>query len=521
MRSLQFPSGSLLDHPFKPKYIGLAFLGLGLMSFSIPNEVLHLKNSNITNEFDQNAAKSKWAYFFKSNIDNFINEHPEISGLWGESTNFEASAEMLDRSFPFWRKEDTPDFLGSYFNKSEKAPNLVFVIIEGLGHAYSSPNGYIGNFTPFIDSLTRKSLYWENNLSSSGRTFGFLPTITGSLPSGKNGFLEIKKTPENLNLLNILKSNGFETGFFYGGNSRFDGIKQFLDYCKVDHIIDQYSFDEPYQKLPASVGGESWGYDDQAVFGKMLEIQKPLAKPYFNIILTLSTHNPFLINNAAYYEKMYTKRVNSDQISNEQRKWALDNKKQLVSVLNLDDALKNFFTNYEKREDFQNTIFIVTGDHSMPEITLQSKIDRYHVPLIIYSPLLNKTKRFKNIVSHFDVAPSILAYYRENYKITTPSTVSWIGTGLWDRPRLDLKIPLMQSKNQLIDYVYGKYHLQDKNLLLLKHLEEDILKDEAAFKKVSESFTQYKNKNAQFYSSKKVMPDSVVVNFLTKTRPKF
>ena len=135
--------------------------------------------------------------------------------------------------------------------------------------------------------------------------------------------------------------------------------------------------------------------------------------------------------------------------------------------------------------------------------------------------MLNKTKHFKNIVSHFDIAPSILAYYRDNYKISTPSTVSWIGKGLWDKPRLDLKIPLMQSKNQLIDYVYGKYHLQDNNLLLLKNLEEDILKDEAAFKKVDESFKQYKSTNAQFYSSKKVMPDSVVVNFLKKTHPKF
>lgn len=506
---------------FKPKYIGLAFLGLGLMSFTIPTEVLQLKNSGSVNEFDQNAAKSKWAYFFSSNIDNFVNENPEIAGLWGESNNFEASAEMLDKSFPFWRKEDTPDFLGSYFNKAEKAPNLVFVIVEGLGHAYSSPNGYIGNFTPFIDSLTHKSLYWENNLSSSGRTFGVLPTITGSLPSGKNGFLEIDKTPENLNLLNILKANGFETGFFYGGNSRFDRIKQFLEYSKVDHIIDEPAYDAPYQKLPAIVGDKSWGYDDQAVFSKMLQEQKPLAKPYFNIILTLSTHDPFLINNYDYYEKMFTQRINSNQISNDQRKWALDNRKQLVSVLNLDDALKNFFKNYEKRGDFNNTIFIVTGDHSMPEITLQSKIDRYHVPLIVYSPLLKQSKHFKNIVSHFDLAPSILAYYRDNYKIETPSTVSWIGTGLWDKPRLDLKIPMMQSKNQLIDYVDGKYHLQNKQLLKLNNLEEDIINDETAFKKVSESFKQYKSTNAQFYSSKKVMPDSVVVNFLKKTRPKF
>ncbi|QBO57264.1 sulfatase-like hydrolase/transferase [Chryseobacterium salivictor] len=507
---------------FKPKYVGAVFLGLGAISFSVPNDMLLSDHSKGLNEFDQNAAKSKWAYFLNSNIDNFISEHPELIAFGGDSNNFEINSGMLDKSFPFWRKENTPDFLGSYLNKSEKVPNLVFVLVEGLGHAYSSPNGYVGNFTPFIDSLAGKSLYWENNLSSTGRTFGVLPTITGSLPFGKNGFLEIEKTPDHFNLYTVLKSNGFETGFFYGGNSAFDRIKEFLEYSKVDNIIDQFSYDAPYQKLPASVGGESWGYEDQAVFGKMLQVQKPLVKPYFDIILTLSTHNPFLINNAPYYEKLFTQRVNSNQLSNKQKRWALDNKKQLVSVLNLDDALHDFFKSYRKREDFNNTIFVITGDHSMPEITLESKIDRYHVPLLVYSPLLKESKHFRNIVSHFDVAPSILAYYRENYTISTPSTVTWVGRGLSEKPRTDqLRIPLMQSKNQLIDYVYGKYHLQNNQLLLLNNLQENGINNQAAFNKANGSFKEFKNMNSQFYSTKKLMPDSVISSFMKKTRSNF
>jgi phosphoglycerol transferase MdoB-like AlkP superfamily enzyme len=85
-------------------------------------------------------------------------------------------------------------------------------------------------------------LYWEFNLSSSGRTFAAIPTLTGSLPFGKNGFLEINETPHHFNLFNILKKNGFETGFFYGGNSSFDRMKEYLQYSEVNNIIDQYSF---------------------------------------------------------------------------------------------------------------------------------------------------------------------------------------------------------------------------------------------------------------------------------------
>ncbi|MDH5033178.1 MULTISPECIES: sulfatase-like hydrolase/transferase [Chryseobacterium] len=505
----------------KSIYPGVILLIFGLTAFFIPSNLAGAKVLNSDTEFNQNAAKSKWAYFFKSNQDNFISDHPELTELLSDNEDFTANAEMIDKNFPFWRKENTPDFLGSYMHKSEKVPNLVFLVMEGFGHAYTSPKGYIGNFTPYLDSLSSKGLYWENSLSSAGRTFGALPSLTGSLPFGKNGFLEIEKTPENFNLYNILKANGFETGFYYGGHISFDRYREFLEYSGVDHIIDEASFSSPYRKLPAN-NGESWGYEDQAVLSKMQQQQKAQNQPYFNMILTLSTHNPFLINNKDYYEKLYNQRLNSGILTKEQKKWAAAHKNQLISVLNADDAMKGFFENYSKRPDFKNTIFVITGDHSMPEITLESKIDRFHVPLLIYSPLLKESKRFYKTVSHFDIAPSILAYYRNNYQINTPSTVTWVGRGFSaDSEISKAGIPMMQSKNQLIDFVSEKYYIHDGQLFTLKDMEEDASNDAAAMGKINGRFNQYKSMNAQFYSTKKLMPDSVMVNFKKKTKSKF
>ncbi len=498
---------------FKSKYVGLAFIGIGLVLFIIPSDLLQVQNETHANDFSENAVKSKGAYFFNSNLDNYLSNHPEITELFGDSNDRIASTDGIDESFPFWRKETTPDFLGPYLRKSDQTPNLVLVMIEGLGHAYSSPQGYVGNFTPFIDSLGHKSLYWENTLSSAGRTFAAIPTLTGSLPFGKNGFLEIKKTPEHFNLYNVLKSNGFETGFFYGGNSSFDRIREFLEYSEVDNIVDQFSFNETYKKLPGN-DGDSWGYEDQAVFRKMLEVQKSQNQPYFNAILTLSSHNPFMINNPDYYEKMYKNRLATGQLSAEQKKWSINNKKQLISLLNADDAVRTFFENYKKRKDFKNTVFIITGDHSMPEITLQSKIDRFHVPLVIYSPLLKEAKVFNNVVSHFDIVPSILAYYKANYNLNTPSSVAWVGRGLMQNPELGIiGIPIMKSKSQLIDYVYGNYHLEDKQLYQLKNLEESLINRPAMFKKINQNFNQFKTMNSKFYETQKLLPDSVVTNY--------
>jgi phosphoglycerol transferase MdoB-like AlkP superfamily enzyme len=288
----------------------------------------------------------------------------------------------------------------------------------------------------------------------------------------------------------------------------------------VDHIVDEPFFSSPYKKLPAN-NGESWGYEDQAVFNKVLEMQKVQEKPYFNMLLTLSTHNPFLINNRTYYEKMYNQRMQSNQLSPEQKKWASGFKNQLVSVLNADDALKDFFQNYSKRPDYENTIFVITGDHSMPEITLESNIDRFHVPLMIYSPLLKEPKLFKKTTSHFDIAPSILAFYRNNYKIHTPSTVTWIGKGF--TPDLEVNksyIPIMQSKDMMVDFVSGKYYLHNDKLFTLNNSEEEDYNDEATLKTVSKQFSRYKSMNSKFYKSGKLMPDSVMTNFMKKTRAK-
>jgi len=504
---------------FKSKYVGIVFLCLGLLAFFVPDNLVQSKELNQTNNtFSQTASKSKWAYFFISNEENFISDHPEIGNLINDKENFTADAEMLDQSFPFWRKENTPDFLGAYFNRSEEIPNLVFVVMEGFGHAYTSPKGYVGNFTPFLDSLANKSLYWENSLSSAGRTFGALPSLTGSLPFGKNGFLEIESTPEHFNLYNVLKANGFETGFFYGGNLSFDRYRNFLEYSKVDHIVDIASFGGAYKRLPAT-DGDSWGYEDQAVFGKMLETQKLQQRPYFNMLLTLSTHNPFLINNREYYEKLYNERLQSGLLNPEQKKWAAGYKNQLISVLNADDALRNFFENYSKRPDFQRTIFVITGDHSMPEITLESKIDRFHVPLLIYSPLLKEPKRFQKAASHFDIAPSVLAYYRNNYQLRTPSTVTWVGRGFSPDSQVSKAgIPIMQSKNMMADFVSDKYYLHEGHLFNLKNSEEDPSDDASALKVINGRFNQFKSMNSRFYASKKLMPDSVMINFMKKNK---
>src|SRR5690606_23555939 len=118
-------------------------------------------------DFMQTAERSKLGFFLYSNAD-------LLSDNIGDrvfASSIESSVGSLNAAYPFLQNEQTMDVFGQYFQKAEKAPNLVLILVEGLGKAYSSSDGYIGDFTPFLNQLKDSSLVWDNNLSSSGRTF--------------------------------------------------------------------------------------------------------------------------------------------------------------------------------------------------------------------------------------------------------------------------------------------------------------------------------------------------------------
>ncbi|MHA6727381.1 sulfatase-like hydrolase/transferase [Chryseobacterium sp. A301] len=497
----------------KSASIGIMLIGLGLLSVALPKLSLGSPES----EFDQSKSSSKWQYFAFTNWNDYLTRHPELTA-WFEPELELNTQTLLDKRYPFWRKENTSDFLSHYFEKSSTPPNLVLIVVEGLGQAYSSPEGYLGDFTPYFSSLTKKGLYWPNTVSSSGRTFAALPTLLGSLPFGENGFLEAPFRA-HFNLVNVLGANGFETGFFHGGNAEFDGMKPYLEASGIDRIVDQSLFTNPAEKLPSSLGGESWGYEDQAVFKKLLTEQKVAPPPYFNTVLTLSTHNPFLIRNQAFFETRFEQRISGGALTLEQKERSIHHKKELITVLNFDQALQDFMKEYEKRPDYKNTIFVITGDHSMPEIDLQTTLDRFRVPLLIYSPLIKMGKRFLNPVSHFDLAPTLLAYYKTSYGLSTPSTVTWLGDGLTGEYNpLHSGVGMMQSKFLLQDYLYKNHYVHRDQVYRLKELEPSSEIQGTEKEKILQSFRNYKQRNQQFREGVELLPAKVVENFFQKTK---
>jgi len=423
------------------------------------------------------------------------------------------ASNILDRNdYPLLKPfNETKDVLSPFFNISEKKPNIVILMVEGLGSEFIGDGAYSG-FTPYLDSLISKSLYWENFLSTTGRTFGVVPSLLGSLPFGESGFLELPQTPSHVSLISVLKANGYATSYYSGDQSSFDKKINFLEYNDIDNVIDENKFGPEYVKIEANSGGFSWGYPDSEIFKKTLASLGTGAQPRLDIVLTLSNHEPFRFPFKERYEAKVDSVLNSSQEFKISKSEIRANKNIYTSLYYTDNSIKDFMNAYAEREDYDNTIFIITGDHRLIPITQKDKLCRFHVPLYIYSPMLKQPEKFKSVSSHWDVTPSLLSFLMHNYKINKLEETAWMSQGL-DTARYfrnTHRIPLMRYKGNINDFIYKDYLYSDGELFKInENFGTHKVIDETLNKVMADSLMAFKKMNAYITQRNKIFPDSL------------
>ncbi len=508
--------------PVRPVFRKTALLFLVVVFFF--GGTLKPQNSGFENEFDYFISCNK-LMFFATSIGNYSAQQAEESDgnfatLNETNEQSELSREFVSTDYPLLHKENTPDVIGRYLTTdSTQLPTIVFIITESLGRSYSGPNATLGSFTPFLDSLAQHSLYWENCLSSSGRTFEVLPTLLGSLPFGKNGFAEMgNQMPNHLSIISLLRKNGgYQSAFYYGGDPHFDNMDVFLRRQGTQSIVGESSFGSKYKKIPAKEDGFSWGYGDREILQKYLD-DAPGRKPgpRIDVMLTLAMHDPFRVPDQQQYNQRVLSRIQSLKLTVDKKQFNREYIPQFASMIYYDDALRSFFTQFRQRKEFANTIFIITGDHRMPEIPISTQIDRFHVPLVIYSPMLKAGKIFPAVVSHFDVAPTLIALIRKTYRVKTPSLSAWIGGGLDTHPEFRSRnsYPMMRNKSEFMDYLEGDFFLSGETLYsLFRDNYIEPTENDSAKIRLSNRFSNFKKINRFVTEKNRIIPDSLKITF--------
>ncbi len=459
-----------ITNRFLKIYLCMCVLSILFINYTLPNE----------NNFEE-----KKAYYFTSNklafwcndIIQYLKEKDkfDVNSLTDEQINNAIEFYQKNQSFNFTQSKypllhlnNSNDVLGSYFNlDASTPPNIVIIVIEGLSRDFSGDNAYAGSFTPFLDALSKKSLTWNNFLSTAPGTFAAQPAITGSVPYGNRGFSLINVMPEHLSLIKILRANGYHSKFLIGFNPDFDNMGGYMRLQGTDMILTKYS--SKYKMM--GVGSEGWsmGYPDDALYNRSFEVMDSIKKtPYLHIYHTGTTHMPYLFAQQKEYGKLFDKKIADLPDSLKIKKTLKDTKQVLVTYMFADDCLKSFFSKYEKRSEYKNTIFFITGDHHIGSFPSTSGIDDYHVPFIVYSPMLKSPKKFLSINSHNNIAPTISQLVLQNYPHLPyqPNEVPWLADVIDTTTRFSNKqsMPFMEWSREITDYIYKQYYLSGEQL---------------------------------------------------------
>ncbi len=420
---------------------------------------------------------------------------------------------FVSKEYPLMHENDNRDVLGNFFNLSPTAPpNIVILVVEGLSRDFSGDKAYAGSFTPFLDSLSHKSLTWDNFLSTAPGTFAAHPAIEGSLPYGKKGFSVINDMPDHLSLIKILRSNGYHTKFLIGFNPDFDNMGGFMRLQGTDVILSQYG--SKYKEMGIGEEGWSMGYPDDALFNRSFEVMDSLKQmPYLNIYHTGTTHMPYLFAQQHKYEKLFDKKMQTIPESSPVKKTLRNSKKVLVTYMFSDDCIKDFFAKYAKRPEFGNTIFFITGDHHIGSFPSTCGIDDYHVPLIVYSPMLKAAKKFLSVNSHNNLAPTITNLVLKNYPSLTqrPKEVHWLADVMDTSTAFGNKqsMAFMEWSRDISDYIYKGFYLSGNELYrLTPNLLEEKIKNDSVKNHMIRLRDNFKLINSYVCNNNKVFPST-------------
>lgn len=401
-------------------WTGLIFFILSLF-FGVQvnsNQYLHSK-----------LGQNKTYYFFSSFM---TAEHEKEMSL---ASSIRAFQKNEGKSFssvkhPLLYEASNLDPLEPFFNlQRDSPPNFVFIIVESLSSSFSGRNATEISYTPFLDSLSDHSIYFENALATGERTFAVLPSILGSLPHGRKGFTHQKHGyPKANSLLKWLIQNGYHSTFNYGGHARFDYMDLFLKEHELHEVYDREEFNYEGTSVKTSIDPVPFGISDRDLMSEVYERQKNRTlSPYIDIVLTLSSHYPFVVEDQKRYIKQVRTILNQSGANNRLIKKHKKYLKEFSTLKYTDDVLKNYFKKRKTSKDHDNTIYVILGDHMMTDIPHPSNLEKYRSPMMIYSPLLKRTKRIKAVNSHLDVAPSFYQLLKEKYPFDALEYIHWIG----------------------------------------------------------------------------------------------
>lgn len=283
----------------------------------------------------------------------------------------------------------------SPFAKTPKI-NVVVILMESMS---AQRMGWClktdTTLTPFLDKLTKKSLFFPNFYSWGIHTYnGIFSTFYG-MPYNmlEHPMKNVKGDEQYFGMPSIFKDNGYHTAFFCTHDKAFDNIGSFIPKNGYLSLYDVESYTKDKHVNDWGVGDETL-LDFSLLQMDTLHKQK---KPFFFSLLTNSNHPPFTFPSFSAF-----KPTAGD---------ARDRGFQYA-----DWALREFFKKAEKKPWFKNTVFVLVGDHGVNTPSpWEATLSYSHVPCYFYAPSMIRPNINNNLGNQIDILPTLMEIIKMPY----------------------------------------------------------------------------------------------------------
>lgn len=321
------------------------------------------------------------------------------------NTPFSVIRTINKKAYPtpqFFKNEELDSFFSPIHQPNDTLPfikkNVVIIIWESLGREYiGSLNNSFGknyeSYTPFLDSLIQNCLTFQYTFSNGRKSIDAMPSILSSIPHIIEPFIVSNYSLNKVDgIAAALNSKGYHSAFFHGAPNGSMGFEAF---AKKIGFKEYYGMTEYENEKGEGDFDGTWAIWDEPFLQYYAEKMNEFPEPFVTSIFTASSHHPFVVPKE--YEKILPK---GDLAIHQPMRYT-------------DNAFRKFFETIKESKWYDNTLFVITGDHTnMTNHTFYTTdVGSFCVPVIFFDPsgeIVQKGITDK-IAQQIDIMPTILA----------------------------------------------------------------------------------------------------------------
>ena len=297
----------------------------------------------------------------------------------------------------------SPEHLGAGGGVARQGrKNVVVLIVESFGREYIGAlnrdldGGRYKGYTPCVDSIIGLSTTFRWSFCNGRKSIDGMPSILSAIPMFVEPFF---LTPASMNdvsgIAALLSADGYETAFFHGAQRGSMGFQAFARKTGFQHYYGREDYEGDPRFGGASDFDGMWAVWDgpflQYYCAKMSEM-KP---PFMTAVFTASSHHPFRIPEK--YRSVYPEE-------------GIEIHK---CIRYTDMALGRFFQSASRQPWFENTVFVLTSDHTnlSDHACYQTDLGGFCSPIVIFEP--GDSTRVKGeiqpkIAQQTDILPTVM-----------------------------------------------------------------------------------------------------------------